>query len=547
MSTVSNRSDVGYSDQTNAIWNPNAAANWSFLFTPAFGSYLQMLNWKTLQQSGKAATAKVWFVVSLVMLAAFVGINVFAAKQGADGGAANGLALLYLLVWYFAAARGQAKYVKQQFGTSYPRKSWFKPVLVGVAGMVAYVALTIGAASALGKAGNDEADAGSHGSLFSLGSLFADKGLDCASPDVKRIITDNYTEQLTETGVPDLAIAIAHDRIKFHVDMITETDRNNESKNVQCSGKLVIEFPKDDLEKAAQTKESKVAEVMVRKYKAPSDPVFSSTLTYLVSIPADKEERKNGPIVKMTMRNNDNQGDLGPYITAYAMLAYSTPDITAASKNEKAWDKEWKAAGAQECSKQLNPELCACKMDQFEKIVSQEDMHRISYSIQTNPLLASKYVNFVTLSENLNKQCPPVQGVAALLTTPENASPMPAPEAQPAEQGKPETAAPVPQAAPDAKPQAVVEPEAKKAVIEASFDCAKASSKIEKLICSSPDTANADKRLATVYGAAKSKSGDEQKLKSEQLQWMKEKRNSCNDAACLVRVTEERIQKLSSL
>ena len=32
------------------IWNPNAAANWSLIFTPAFGAYIQMLNWQRLGQ-----------------------------------------------------------------------------------------------------------------------------------------------------------------------------------------------------------------------------------------------------------------------------------------------------------------------------------------------------------------------------------------------------------------------------------------------------------------------------------------------------------------
>lgn len=36
-------------------------------------------------------------------------------------------------------------------------------------------------------------------------------------------------------------------------------------------------------------------------------------------------------------------------------------------------------------------------------------------------------------------------------------------------------------------------------VIRASFDCSKAASKIEKLICSTPQTADEDARLALVY------------------------------------------------
>jgi uncharacterized protein YecT (DUF1311 family) len=121
-----------------------------------------------------------------------------------------------------------------------------------------------------------------------------------------------------------------------------------------------------------------------------------------------------------------------------------------------------------------------------------------------------------------------------------------APTAQIAEQGKPESAVAAPEGA-ESKPQPVAEPEAKKGTIEASFDCAKASARIEKLICSTPETANADKRLSVAYGAARAKTSDEKTLKSEQMDWMKQRRNSCNDSACLLKVTEERIQTLSKL
>lgn len=81
-------------------------------------------------------------------------------------------------------------------------------------------------------------------------------------------------------------------------------------------------------------------------------------------------------------------------------------------------------------------------------------------------------------------------------------------------------------------------------VIEASFDCAKAASKIEKLICSSSDAAAADKRLAKAYGEAKARSADVNALKAQQVDWIKQERNVCSDSTCLLKVTEERIQKL---
>ena len=36
--------DVATGDAAPALWNPNAAANWSLLFSPAFGAWLHMKN-----------------------------------------------------------------------------------------------------------------------------------------------------------------------------------------------------------------------------------------------------------------------------------------------------------------------------------------------------------------------------------------------------------------------------------------------------------------------------------------------------------------------
>ncbi|CAJ3223495.1 lysozyme inhibitor LprI family protein [Burkholderia pseudomallei] len=83
--------------------------------------------------------------------------------------------------------------------------------------------------------------------------------------------------------------------------------------------------------------------------------------------------------------------------------------------------------------------------------------------------------------------------------------------------------------------------------IHASFDCNKASSRIEKLVCSTPDVADADTRLAAAYSAARAKSSDPDALKAEERNWLANERNACSDAACLLRVTNDRIAHLSSM
>ncbi len=128
--------DVADHTASPAMWNPNAAANWSLLFSPAFGAYLQMKNWEALGDDEKAHNSKMWMVATLAIL---FGSTLFAMvfpEATAIDGLSRLAGLILLLSWYFSSGRGQAKYVKAQFGKDYPRKGWSKPlgfaVLVGV-------------------------------------------------------------------------------------------------------------------------------------------------------------------------------------------------------------------------------------------------------------------------------------------------------------------------------------------------------------------------------------------------------------------------------
>lgn len=80
----------------------------------------------------------------------------------------------------------------------------------------------------------------------------------------------------------------------------------------------------------------------------------------------------------------------------------------------------------------------------------------------------------------------------------------------------------------------------------ASFDCAKAKSIQEKLICSNPDLSNADSDLAGIYKKALSVSADKDALKKSQLQWIKT-RDVCVDINCMLLTYRNRIRELESL
>ena len=116
------------------IWNPNAACNWSLFLSPAFGAYIHSLNWMTLNEPERARSARVWFLVSLLMTAMYALLPLAGVGQQA----VRYLALLYLLIWYFAAGRPQGRYVKEKYGKGYPRRPWGKPLLIAIALFLAY-------------------------------------------------------------------------------------------------------------------------------------------------------------------------------------------------------------------------------------------------------------------------------------------------------------------------------------------------------------------------------------------------------------------------
>jgi len=78
-----------------------------------------------------------------------------------------------------------------------------------------------------------------------------------------------------------------------------------------------------------------------------------------------------------------------------------------------------------------------------------------------------------------------------------------------------------------------------------SFDCEKAGSKVEKMICADPELSKLDDELGKAYSEALKKSSDPSTLKQHQRKWMEE-RNNCPKLNCVKQTYEMRIQALSS-
>jgi uncharacterized protein YecT (DUF1311 family) len=78
-----------------------------------------------------------------------------------------------------------------------------------------------------------------------------------------------------------------------------------------------------------------------------------------------------------------------------------------------------------------------------------------------------------------------------------------------------------------------------------SFDCAKAGSRAEEIVCSSPELSKMDKGLARAYQQARATAQEPRALVREQRRWLSE-RNSCADAACIKVAYEARVRTITA-
>lgn len=78
----------------------------------------------------------------------------------------------------------------------------------------------------------------------------------------------------------------------------------------------------------------------------------------------------------------------------------------------------------------------------------------------------------------------------------------------------------------------------------ASFDCDKASTKVEKLVCNNSELSKLDEMLNLHYKAALRNTAESNKIRQEQRYWLKQ-RNNCLDVICIKNLYRKRLQVLS--
>ncbi|WP_147330347.1 MULTISPECIES: lysozyme inhibitor LprI family protein [unclassified Duganella] len=80
-----------------------------------------------------------------------------------------------------------------------------------------------------------------------------------------------------------------------------------------------------------------------------------------------------------------------------------------------------------------------------------------------------------------------------------------------------------------------------------SVDCRKANSRVEHLICGTPELTTADANMALAYQAALRQTRDKDALMGFQGDWLKYNRDRCSDVDCLRRSYRERLDNLQDV
>ena len=125
--------------QAPALWNPNAAAGWSLLFSPIFGAILHMKNWEAMGETTKAFDARLWAIGMAAALGGVVLADVVLPPSRLLDALGHAVGLPLLVVWYYASAKPQATRVAALYGRQYPRRGWLGPLLIGLAAIVGLI------------------------------------------------------------------------------------------------------------------------------------------------------------------------------------------------------------------------------------------------------------------------------------------------------------------------------------------------------------------------------------------------------------------------
>ena len=106
-----------FGSEAPALWNPNAAACWSLLFSPIFGAALHMFNARAMGDTELEKLNKGFIWGTLAVLVVAILLVIFSGVK------VNFVGPAVLIAWYSVAGRKQVALVKERYGSDYPRRS----------------------------------------------------------------------------------------------------------------------------------------------------------------------------------------------------------------------------------------------------------------------------------------------------------------------------------------------------------------------------------------------------------------------------------------
>lgn len=80
----------------------------------------------------------------------------------------------------------------------------------------------------------------------------------------------------------------------------------------------------------------------------------------------------------------------------------------------------------------------------------------------------------------------------------------------------------------------------------AAVDCSRASTNVDKLVCSSSRLSVAEEEMAKAYRAAMRRGVNLQELQRTHVEWYEQVRNACNDVTCLMKAFNDRSAELDN-
>lgn len=126
------------SNNTPALWNPQAAVWWSLLLSPAFGAILHLINARAMNHDEQVNDNTIFLIAYGIIIVVAIPLAITHNMN------TNFVGIGMTIGWYLVVGKKQVQYVAETFGKDYPHKTWLLPVVLGIVGIIALLFLVVG-------------------------------------------------------------------------------------------------------------------------------------------------------------------------------------------------------------------------------------------------------------------------------------------------------------------------------------------------------------------------------------------------------------------